>query len=343
MHRLAFAAAILILFASGVLLQLKGPVEKERTYRLPCHPDLFAPSGDGEIVWIACQETPNESRFVRSYRPTTVYALDVNSGHLTELAHSPGIDMLLPAPTGDQVAIVWPDESQHDEVVLYQRTRRAGKLPIDSWPVAWSAEAKRLFFVGGSTVEGDAWNILGILTIQGLTVSRQTLSEPTENVYVCAATGHAFLGNEIDAAGTVDYDPEFVSPQRGRFPPGRCSATGRYVATTPYTHGPMPWGIFDTATGRELMHFDFTGDGLKDEFAFHSWNPRQDGLLLRILYSAPIGISERAILQVFDLGRQRVLGSLPVSSDEVVWSRDGRRLILARGNALVFHPIGPLN
>jgi hypothetical protein len=218
----------------------------------------------------------------------------------------------------------------------------------------WGADARRIFFHGGSTLEAEAWNILGILSVKDLAVSKRALLEPTESLYVCAATGHLFTGyatrgsnGELKGKFTVDYDSETNRPQRvDRFPPGDFSATCRYVATTSSFHGPVPWGIFEVATGQELFHFDFTAEGRKDEFEFHSWNPRQDQLFLRVSYPASRGKAgeDRTRLELVDLRRRRVLESFASSSDgvdwpdEVAWSNDGMWLIIARGNSLVFHP-----
>ncbi len=92
------------------------------------------------------------------------------------------------------------------------------------------------------------------------------------------------------------------------------------------------------------MHFDLTGEGKKDEFDFHSWNPRQDRLFLRVLYPASSNKSgeNQTTLELVDLRRQLVLDSFAASLDEVAWSSDGKWLMIARGHSLVFHPVRPV-
>jgi hypothetical protein len=143
-------------------------------------------------------------------------------------------------------------------------------------------------------------------------------------------------------ANTVEYNAELKEPRRiGKFPAGKFSANCRYVATEQSFHGPLPWEIVEVATARELMHFDFTGEGKKDEFEFHSWNPRRDNVFLRLLdpeTDFETGVPRRT-LQVFDLGERRVLESFPSFSGQVAWSRNGRELIFSRGRSLVFRAV----
>jgi hypothetical protein len=217
----------------------------------------------------------------------------------------------------------------------------------------WGADARRLFFEGGSTIDAEAWNILGTLSLKDLSVSKHPLLEPTENIYVCRSTGHLFTdyGEPIGMGDrrsrfAVEYDPDMRSQRVVRFPAGHFSANCRYVATETSPHGPTPWGIFELATGRELAHFDLTGEGHKDEFEFLSWNPRRDHLYLRVQYPRSEGnaIGSRTSVELVDLRRSKVLESFPSFSEDeflpprIAWTGDGEWLIIARKNCLVFHP-----
>lgn len=206
-------------------------------------------------MWIACLEPlktlPGESapRHVSgSFRPTTVYALSIQSGGLTELFRSAGFTSISAAPVGNRVVFVSNDQSRKDEAVLYQGTHRVVKLSIDPRYFVWSTDAKRIFFYGGQTTEANAWNILGILSLLDFSVSKRQLLEVTEQVFTCAATGHVFTGfvdyeNGLKPMLAVDYDSDVSHPQRlEKFPPGHFSANCKYVATTESYHGPVPWG-----------------------------------------------------------------------------------------------------
>lgn len=76
-----------------------------------------------------------------------------------------------------------------------------------------------------------------------------------------------------------------------------------------------------------------TWQGGKDEYKLYSWNPRREQVFLRYVYS-----EKNPGLEVFDLLRQKVLASFRASPEEVVWSSDGRWLIISRGDSLVFQP-----
>jgi hypothetical protein len=335
MRQVALGIIAAVIFAAVAIFQLRGQPHREH-YSLPCHAAPFAPSGDGTIIWFACRDAPLIGEALTAFSRATLYALELTSGRSTELAHLPGIIGISAAPVGNKVAFFWPDESGKDEMVLYRGTRRIGKAPTDAWPVAWSVDAKRMLFFGGSTIEdGDTWNILGILDLKDLTVSKRTSLEPTEGVYVCPTTGHIFAGSRE----TIDYDPELRSPRRiTEFPPGDVSAVGSYIATTSALfHGPAPWGIFDTASRREVAHFKLTGEGQEDEYGFHSWNPRLDRLFLRIRYPAHSIFGQDTTVEMVDLAHQRILQSFRVSSDDAVWSSDGKWLITSEGSVLSFH------
>jgi hypothetical protein len=332
---------------------------------LPSEITSFAQSGDGALIWVACEDRPPSERLAsaadtskkaqtefsvrdQSAAKTTVYAVDINSGLITTVTQSQGPVRLVPSPVGAQIVLVLPRERSNGRSVLYERTRQIAELPIDPYLLVWSADGSRIYFYGGTTIQADAWNILGVLRVSDLALSRVTLLEPTESVHVCNATGHVFTGDAFPSihgkleANTVEYDSDLREARRiMKFPAGRFSAYCCYVATEQSFHGPLAWEIVEVATGQQLMRFDFTGEGKKNEFEFHSWNPRRDDIFLRLqdpTTNFQNGVP-RPTLQVFDLRQRRVLESLPNFSGQVAWSRSGNELIFSRGHSLILHPI----
>jgi hypothetical protein len=338
----------------------------ERTYNLPCNVTSFSQSGDGALIWFACQDQSLQKRWetdaaearkrkqppppppVTLHAHTDVYALEVRSGRATKLADVEGRIAIAAAPVGTQMVLVLPQERGNGQPVLYDGIRKVTDLPIDPYLLVWSADASKIYFYGGTTIEADAWNILGVMRLNGLVVSREKLMEATESVHICAANGHLFTGDPFPndkgqlTANTVEYDPDAKSARPiTKFLPGNFSATCRYVATDQSSHGPLAWEIIDVATGRRLMHFEFTAEGTKEEFEFHSWNPKRDDIFLRFL-DQPVNSETEVIpsmLQIFDLQQQRVLESFDDIPGTVAWSKDGRSIIFSRANSLVLRPI----
>jgi hypothetical protein len=285
---------------------------------------------------------------VTSHSLTEVYALEVSSGRVTPLANPEGRVEIAAAPVGTEMILVLPQEKGNGLPVLYDGPRKVAELQIDPHLLVWSADASKLYFYGGSTKEGDAWNILGVLRLNGLVVSREKLAEPTESVHICAVNGHLFTGDPIPndkgqlAANAVEYDPDLRLVRRlTEFLPGNFSANCRYVATEQSYHGPLPWEIIDVTTGHRLMRFEFTGELKREEFEFGSWNPRRDDIFLRFAeqaMSSETGVMP-STLQVFDLKEQRVLKSFDDVPRNVAWSKDGRRIVFSRANSLAFRPV----
>ncbi len=213
---------LLLLWAAGIA------AGADRTYKLPCDIDAFSPSGDGTAVWIACFEptkTPPQSNYLRR---SIVYALDTASGRLTELARATGAIRTEAAPVGTKAVIVLPEDRGNGKAVLYDGTRAITTLAIDPSFLGWSADAKQIYFYGGSTIQSDAWDILGVVQVNGLAVSRKKLAAPTEPVYVCPRTGHVFTGVvSVDDAGrlkpnaAVEYDAALhLIGRNSKIPPG---------------------------------------------------------------------------------------------------------------------------
>jgi hypothetical protein len=228
----------------------------ERSFTLPCEATSFVQSGDGAIIWFACEDQSLRKRWeteateaqkknlppppppVTSHSPTDVYGLEIASGRVTPLVHAGGRVEMIAAPLGTKMILVLPKERGSGLPVLYDGPRQMAELPIDPTFLAWSADASKIYFYGGSTVQSDAWNILGVLRLNGLAVSREKLVEPTENVYVCSDSGHIFTGDPIPnrqgelEANTVEYDSNIRFLKRiTKFLPGHFSVGCRYVAT----------------------------------------------------------------------------------------------------------------
>jgi len=168
------------------------------------------------------------------------------------------------------MVLVLPQERGSGQPVPYDGTQKVAELFIDPSLLIWSADATKIYFYGGSTIQTDAWNILGVLRPNGLVVSCEKLLEPTESVHICAADGHLFTGDPIPnnkrklEANSVEYDSDLKFIRRvAKFIPGNFSASCRYVATEQSYHGPLSGEIIDVATGEYLMHLNFTGEGKK--------------------------------------------------------------------------------
>jgi hypothetical protein len=266
----------------------------------------FAQSGDGATIWAACHDQSLRKRWeidaaearkkrmslspppATSHARTAVYAVELPSGRITPLANAEGRIEISAAPVGTKMVLVLPQERGSGQPVLYDGTQKVAELFIDPSLLIWSADATKIYFYGGSTIQTDAWNILGVLRLNGLVVSREKLLEPTESVHICAPDGHLFTGDPIPnnkrklEANSVEYDSDLKFIRRvTKFIPGNFSASCRYVATEQSYHGPLSGEIIDVATGEYLMHLNFTGEGEKEEFEFESWNPKSDDIFLR--------------------------------------------------------------
>jgi len=331
----------------------------DRTYQLPCEITSVAPSGDGKLVWVSCFTPDSKYRSpgvpaAEDTRPSILYMVDSATGRLTDLLHGVGRIQIVAAPVGAKAAIVVPGvitskKGSAGKVLLYVGSREISAPPIGPEYITWSADASRIYFHAGSTIQADAWNILGVARLDTLVVSRTKLSVATEDVNICRQSGHLFAGVVPFDNGralpypAAEYDPDLHYVGRNaRIPPGSFSATCRYVATpSSFPHGPAPWRVVATATGLPLMQFEFEGEGRKEEFEFRSWNPAQEDLLIRFRYRASGPNDVKSDLQVFDVLRRLVIDSVPDFEGEAAWSSDGKSLILARGHSLVFHEVSP--
>jgi hypothetical protein len=353
-----------IVFVAPFTAQHTEP--SERSFTLPCEATSFMQSGDGAMIWFACEDQSLRKRWesdaaeaqrknvpppappVTSHSRTDVYSLEVASGRVTPLVHANGRVAIVAAPQGTKMILVLPKEAGSGLAVLYDGPHRMAELPIDPSFLVWSADASKIYFYGGSTIQSDAWNILGVLRLSGLAVSREKLVEPTENVYVCSDSGHLFTGDPIPnregelAASTAEYDSDVRFLQRiTKFLPGHFSVSCRYVATEQSFHGPLPWEIIEVATGKRLLRFEYTGEGKEEEFEFGSWNPKREDVFLRFAVQ-PLNSQnsvQRPVVQVFSLVKRDVLHSFSDIPGQVAWSKDGENLVFLQGNSLVFRSV----
>lgn len=343
----------LFLFGFGVVWATANLLTAaDRTFTLPCEIGSFAPSGDGTTVWIECFELPAPGKASPEFayqRNSVAYALDTASGLSTEIVHSTGPILITAAPVGSKAVLALTAANTDNAPTLYDRSGKIARLPSEGLYPSWTPDAKKLMFLAG--VPGDESplaKLLGIVNVDGLAISKVKLAVPTELLFSCRQNGHVFTGDiavdrsgHLKAAGTDEYGPDLrYLGRNSKTPPGTFSATCRYVATPSSVHGPVPWEIVDTATGRQLMYADFTGEGKKIEYEFGSWNPKREGMFLRTAHLPGDPRDEHAALQIFDLRSGRVVESMASAgvSPEAQWSADGNWLILARGQSLIFHP-----
>lgn len=326
----------------------------DRTFQLPCEIASASPSGDGNAVWVACfiRKTDKSGKPLNYYQSTSlVYSVNVSTGRVTQILSNVGVITVSPAQVGDKVIVVVPRERSNGKAILFSGSVRSSidLSFVDPGLIVWGADGQRLYFYGGSTLQADAWNILGLLRLNDVSASKTTLSEPTEDVYVCSRTGHVYTGlpgfdtttGHLAEAHAVEYDANLRRVGKAPFPPGAFSAGCRYIATPSSWHGPIPWRIVETANAREVIRFAFTGgEENREEFEFSSWNPKLDAILLRTRYYRDSSGKEGTELQVFDIVQRRVIESLADDPERnPVWSADGRSIIMARGHSLILHPV----
>jgi hypothetical protein len=265
MSRQSIAIAIVLLAFSLDCQRASGEQSPptERTYPIPCEANSFALSGNGRMIWFACKATlqmpwETDSAEARkkkkspgpppaaSQLQTEIYALEVPSGKITLLTRVEGTIHIAAAPVGAQMVLLRCRGNYAS--ILYEGVRKVAELPINSNSglCVRSADASTIYFDGTPTKVLD---MLGILRLDGLRVSRKKLFAAAAYVSVCAATGHVFTGDEpipnakgVQQANTaVEYDGDVKLVRREtKFPDGEFSATCHYVATPEGSHGPIP-------------------------------------------------------------------------------------------------------
>jgi hypothetical protein len=298
---------------------------------LPCNVTTIATAADGSGVWFVCSPT-SSPKHPHNQRKAYWLSTGTTAPVSIEDASSTVENNILPAPSGSQALILTT------RAVLYDRQQRMKELPIDSSFLLWGADSDRVYFYGGSTVQSDAWNILGVYDLTSGAVTRVTLHEPTEILRVCQANGDVysvtppypdFGGSTIEYTPTIRFQRTINGWVGGIF-----SAHCTYVASEYSYHGPLPWSIYEVKTGRKLYHFSRLDEDDKDDmYAPLEWNPRYESLLLREHFPPH---NRRRELQVFDVGSGQVLQVFPHAV--AAWSADGNNVIVAEGNRLIWQP-----
>jgi hypothetical protein len=337
----------------AVLCTPAAEADSTRSYQLPCSISRLAVSADASTIWVTCEDRDEWTKKAEEAKwakqpppppppanriPTRFYAVDVSSGKATLLASTVGWIRLLPAPKGDALIAV----RNMDQAALYRRDRKISELPVDASFLAWSADAIRLYFYGGTTIQADAWNILGIYDLRTGTKMKRRLVEPTENIGVCQANGHVFSETPEYPnfkGSTVEYDSKLTLMRRFiHFIGSRFSAHCLYVASESDFHGPLPWSVYDVRTGKKLHRFEYySTNNQGDEYELVAWSPTRDEFMLRRYM--PKGGAPHS-LQVINIASGQVLASVPDNEQPVTWSSDGTEIILGQGAKLVVMPIG---
>jgi hypothetical protein len=344
---------ILIVLFSSLSLGRVPSVEPETT--LPCDMTGLAVASDGSGLWFACsrewaikRREIAEGKFNPPYvgtqsDPTEIYWLASGSSAAVKVASAKEVIQVIPAPQGARALLVMPQEHSWGTAVLYEKDKKLEVLPVDAYLLEWSADARRLYFYGGSTIQADAWNILGIYEFDSGRVRRQRLHEPTEIIRVCKANGNVYSATPAFAkskASTVEYDSKIGYIRDVHAWDGaRFSAKCTYVASEADYHGPLPWKIYETATGRVLFSFDAEGeDENKPSYSLLEWNPTHDSLMLR---EHTLG-NQASVLEVFDVKAEKVLLQLSGADDVVTWAADGDSVLIGNGKSLLRYQIPPV-
>jgi hypothetical protein len=271
--------------------------------------------------------------------PSNVYWIDAATGVPEKIADADTDLRVTAAPTGSQSVLVVSQRSGAGKVLLYNRKQRVRELPINPSFLLWAGDAQRLYFYGGTTIQADGWNILGIYDLNKSTIRRAKLRDPTETLRVCPASGEVYSATPKYpnfSGSTVEYTPDirFVRRIHGWIG-ARFSAQCTYVASESDYHGPLPWSIYDTRTTKRLFQFSaYDDDTQGDVYWLVAWNPKHDSVLLRERVSKQ---GDRQ-LEVFNVESGRVLQTLP-GADVPTWSADGANIIVADGNVLIWHPV----
>lgn len=318
-----------------------------RSYALPCEPHSIAVASDGTTAWLVCEETGKgalESGWVHKNR---TYSLNGVTGRILKISEGHGVVRFMPSPKGSQPIMRRWGEKHGKRALLVNGHRVVKELPVLS-PIDWSPDGTKIYFEAGSTVEADAWDILGILRLKDLSIAKVKLLSPTEGFGICAATGEIFTGAPIlgEAAPTafdaVVYDANGVVARREtRFPPGRFSANCRYVATDDFFHGPVPWAIVEVASGKRLAWFQ-VGDAADAAWqGFVAWNPQKESVYLRTTDTPVKGSSTATVtaLQVVDAAGDRIIREFSDFQGSAAWSAEGESVILAEGKHLQVVPL----
>jgi hypothetical protein len=107
----------------------KHAAAAERRYELPCDVTSFAQSGDGTVIWVACQDQSARKQWQRDavqarskgvspppppttyHSQTLVYALDAHSGQVQQVEKAQGPIYIIAAPVGTKSILILPQDS----------------------------------------------------------------------------------------------------------------------------------------------------------------------------------------------------------------------------------------
>ena len=326
-----------------VLLPLLATTAAAQKIALPCEIPTIEVAADGSGVWIVCSRKWKEIKQAQAEgklppaandSPTDLYWLDMATKVPEKIASANADIRVIASRAGSRGLVVMPQQSGSGHAVLYERKQRVKELPVDASFLLWSGDSQRVYFYGGSTLQADGWNILGIYDLNSGTSKRVNLQEPTEILSVCQATGGVYSATPSYpgfAGSTIEYTDriQFVRRIHGWIG-ARFSARCAYVASESDFHGPLPWAIYDTTNARKLFQFTAADDEAKDDvYSLVGWNPTHESMLLR----EHVSKGHDAIVEIFDVQSGRVLQTLP-RSDVVAWSADGDNILETDGASL---------
>ncbi len=354
MSRRALLPLFLCIFACCSILSRSVHAQKIpialRTYPLPCQPTALAASADGATAWFACEQNATGALKSDWVYPNSVYALDLLSGKARKISEGHGVVRFLPAPRGSQAILFRLGERRARRALLLEGLRVVKPLPIDS-AIEWSADGTMVYFEAGSTVQAEAWDILGVLTLKDSSIKKSKLTLPADGLFVCQATGEIYTGGPwFDGTGkmyfdTVEYDSKGKFVRKApTLPLGWLSPNCRYMATPDSYDGPLPWEIVEFQSGKRLARFVESDDSSSPWVSFVAWNPRRESVYLRTI-DTPVKGSDtatRTVLQAVDAAADnKVLAEFADFSGAAAWSADGSSVLLAKGNQLLTIPIDP--
>lgn len=293
--------------------------------------------------WLAIKKAQAASQPTPTANPSDVYWIDSATGVPEKVASADTAVNVIAAPSGSQSLIVMAQRSGSGRVMLYNRERRVKELPVDATFLLWGGDSQKVYFYGGTTIQADAWNILGIYDVNNGSITRAKLREPAEILRVCPANGEVYSATPQYPkfrGSTVEYTPEiqFVRQIHGWIG-ARFSAQCTYVASESDYHGPLPWSIYNTRSAKKLFQFSAADEDTKGGiYSLVAWNPKHDSVLLR----EHVSEHHQRLLEVFDVKGGRVLQTLP-GADLPTWSADGANIIVPDGDVLVWHPVKTLS
>lgn len=343
--RLHFRCALFV--TSALLVSMAASAQK---IPLPCDLPDISVAADGSGTWAVCRKLwPDWVRKSKNQTPpppppgansdaTELYWIRAGSDVPQKVASAKAVIQVIPAPTTARALVVMPEVRSWGRVVLYDGPRKVKELAVDAYVLLWGTDANRIYFYGGTTVEADAWNILAVYDLDTGKVKRAKLREPTEIVGICPSTGSVFTATPRyagHAGNTIEYSPDLLFLRRVTNWIGvDFSAHCSYVSSPWSYHGPLPWTIYEVASGRILASFPSEDEG-KDTYEPVAWNPKYDSLLLRKFVSHD-GKNDR--FEVFDVTSGHVLLSLR-GAGSAVWSGRGAGVTVTMGRTLTTHRV----